>query len=92
MRSGSLRWLFADDDRVVYLRETVSELVLIHLARAPGSPINLPGAVLGLQAGVESESLYANDMNPWKGGSLHLSGHGPGVWIWRFERAGKGLV
>ncbi len=92
LRIGSMRWLWADDDRVVFARETRDESVLVQLARAPGSPLLLPSAALGLQGRSESESLYPIDANPWDADRLRLPGDGPGVWIWRFPKGGKDQV
>ena len=33
LRRGSMRWAFADDDRMAFLRETADETVLVLLAR-----------------------------------------------------------
>ncbi len=83
LQSGSLRWLFADDDRIVFARETALETVLVHLARASGPIIHLPSQALGLQDGVELDSLYSSRPNPALDASLALTGDGPGVWVWR---------
>lgn len=86
LQRGGLRWLFSDDDRLVFVRETPSESVLVLLARAPGPAIHIPSAALGLQDGQDFESLYPVSAHP-ASHPRHLPGAGPGVWIWRWSRS-----
>lgn len=83
LRSGSLRWLHVDDDRLVFARETERETVVVALARASGSPIRLPPAALGLQDGEKFDSLYSSGSDDDHSGPAVIPGQGPGVWIWR---------
>ena len=84
LRSGSLRWLYADADRLVYLRESGTENVLVYLSRASGSTISLPSAALGLQSGAELDSLYADTAARVANGFLRLPGDGPAARIYRW--------
>lgn len=84
LQHGGLRWVFADADRIAFVRETPTETVLVLLARATGSAIRLPTAALGLQDGQEFDSLYSVSAHPASDLRI-LPGHGPGVWIWRWQ-------
>ncbi len=83
LQSGSLRWLYADADRLVFVREMGQETVLVMLSRAPGPRISVPTAALGLQDRQEFESLYPVSAHPADDPRL-LPGDGPGVWVWRW--------
>jgi alpha-glucosidase len=84
LRSGSMRWIFADADRVVYLRESASQRVLVLLARAAGPKISLPVGALGLQDGQQFDTLYSDASAHRQDARLILPGDGPGVGMWRW--------
>jgi alpha-glucosidase len=86
LRSGSLRWLYADDDRLVFVRETVSQTVLVLLARGPGPQFRLPTAALGLQDGHNFDSLFSSAAHGPTNDLPQFPGEGPGVWVWIAER------
>jgi alpha-glucosidase len=86
LQRGGLRWLFADDDRLVFVRETAEETALVLLARGPGPAIRVPTEALGLQDGQEFDRLYPVSAHPAYD-PRHLPGDGPGVWIWRWSQA-----
>jgi alpha-glucosidase len=41
LRRGSLRWAYAREDAVAFLRSTVDEMLLVLARRGPGDPIRL---------------------------------------------------
>jgi alpha-glucosidase len=86
LQVGGLRWLFVDDDRIVFLRETVSQGVLVCLARAPGSPITLPISGLGGHDGHGIETLYGSGSITSEGEWFTIPGAGPAVHILRWNR------
>lgn len=75
LRHGGLRWLHADADCLVFLRESVEESLLVCARRASGAPVELP-----LEA--TATGLYnADDLD-----ELVLPGDGPSLRIWRLAR------
>jgi alpha-glucosidase len=86
LQRGGLRWLLTDDDRLVFVRESAGETVLVLLARGPGPAIRIPTEALGLQDGQEFDRLYPVSAHPAYD-PRHLPGDGPGVWIWRWSPA-----
>lgn len=80
LRHGGLRWWFAEDDVVAYLRETTDERVLVVAARAPWPGAVLPDALAG--AGVP-EVLHGPDPVRTTDGAVAVPGHGPAVAVWR---------
>jgi alpha-glucosidase len=51
LRHGGLRWVHADDDVLVYLRESTDERLLVQVSRADHSPIVLAHGVLDGELG-----------------------------------------
>ena len=92
LQQGSLRWLFADDDRLVFIREAASERVLVHLARAAGPPISMPYYAIGLQEPLESETLYGSAALRVQSGEVVLPESGPAVNIWRWDTSSMKVV
>lgn len=82
LRRGSLRWLYADDDRLLFVRELAGEQVLVLLARRAGEQIQLPTEALGLQDGQKFDSLYPMSTTPVLDDHRSLPTDGPGAWIW----------
>lgn len=87
LRSGSLRWLYCDADRVVFLRESPQESVIVLLARASGDSIRIPLAALDAGAPLELEPLYSRSAVMIGASALALPGDGPGAAMWRFSRS-----
>lgn len=90
LRRGSMRWAFADDDRMAFLRETADETVLVLLARGggDGTPISLGTSAMGLQTPRESDTLYSSAAPVVGDGCITIAGHGPAVGIWRWAGGG----
>lgn len=85
---GGLRWLHTEDDALVFLREGVDQVALVHLARAGHDPVRIPTTWLpGVEAG---RAAYGPDPEIAEvDGRLHvvLPADGPlvRVWVWRTE-------
>jgi alpha-glucosidase len=55
LRRGGLRWVHAEGDAIVFLRETEHEVALVHVARAAHAPVTLPAHHLaGIEAGASA--------------------------------------
>lgn len=80
LRRGGLRWLFAADDALGFLRETAEERLLVVASRAPWSGAVLPSALLG-DGG--PQALYGAGTLRTDRDGLLVPGDGPGVGIWR---------
>ncbi|MFI0432429.1 MAG: glycoside hydrolase family 13 protein [Candidatus Nanopelagicales bacterium] len=90
LRHGSMRWAFADSDRMLFLRETADETVLVLLARGgDGTPISLETSAMGLQSPRESDTLYSAAPLMIGDGCVTIPGHGPAVGIWRWADNGS---
>ncbi|MGS2614170.1 glycoside hydrolase family 13 protein [Micromonospora sp. LZ34] len=78
LRRGGLRWLHADADTLVFLREAPTGTVLVLARRAAGAPVRL----VGLPAG---ENVYggAPALRPDADGASTLPGDGPTFQVWR---------
>ncbi len=77
LRDGSLRWLYADPHRVVYLRESNEETLLVFLARAPGPPIGIPATAVGAGPVDEWQRIYPLSGAGKQASMLDLSNDGP---------------
>ena len=84
LQSGSLRWVYADADRIAYVREDEHELVLVLLARAVGPEISLSAASVGVRPEAQPDILYGNSPAEMAGDTVVLPGAGPTVHIWRW--------
>ncbi|CCH73104.1 hypothetical protein BN11_2320009 [Nostocoides australiense Ben110] len=81
LHAGGLRWVYADDDVLVYLREHPQQTALVHLARLAHDPVRLPAAALdGIECGC---AAYGPGLAV-DGDEIVLSAGGPhvGVWTW----------
>jgi alpha-glucosidase len=85
LQAGGLRWAYVDADRIVYLRETPAETVLVCLARKPGPPICLPKSALGMQDGQKLDTLYGPEAIGDDGSSVTIPAAGPAAWIGRTD-------
>jgi alpha-glucosidase len=83
LRHGGLRWAYAGDDVVAYLRESLVERVLVQVARAPHEPVRLPAGPL-LDGGT-AHLLYGDADLDVAGGSTILPSDGPAVRVWRLD-------
>ncbi|WP_246609406.1 glycoside hydrolase family 13 protein [Nonomuraea rhizosphaerae] len=68
LRRGGLRWLHADADCLVFLRETEEESLLVCARRAPGPALSLPARMEGVYNACDTDVL---------------PGDGPSLRIWR---------
>jgi alpha-glucosidase len=85
LRSGGLRWVMVDDDAIAYVRESTGERVLVLLARAPWTGLELPDVGL---LGPDAPATLHGDRPLEVGGrpgerTLRLPGEGPAVHVWR---------
>ncbi len=91
LRRGGLRWVYAADDVLVYLREAPGETALVHVARAAHQPVELEGRLL---PGCESPLREHGASVAGQRDRLVLRADGPtvGVRVWatRPVRAGAG--
>ena len=83
LRRGGLRWAYVDADRMVWLRETPEESVLVLLARAGGQPITLSAPLLGLDEGAQARNVYGGATLTAGAGLAVLPGDGPMVQMWQ---------
>lgn len=81
LRHGGLRWVYASDDSLVYLRESPGQTALVHCARSAHVAFALPARYL---PGVESATVAY-------GRPLHLDEHSAvleadepqvNIWVW----------
>ncbi len=86
LRRGGLRWVYADDDLLVFLRESADEVALVHIARAGHQPVTidarqLPGISQGETAHGPSPVVSRD--------TVTLSAQGPQVSIhlWKPPRS-----
>lgn len=80
LREGGMRWIYADDDAVAYLRESATETVLVYAARAHSST-DLPAELL--LDGAEVRCLYQSAGATWEvdGSELRLHTDGPAALV-----------
>lgn len=79
LRSGGLRWVYAADDVLVYLREHRDEVALVHLARLGHDPVRLPaGGLAGIEGG---RAAYGTGLS-FEGEDVVLRATGPRVEVW----------
>ncbi|MEU8105900.1 glycoside hydrolase family 13 protein [Nonomuraea muscovyensis] len=71
LRRGGLRWLHADDDCLVFTRETAQETLLVCARRAPGPPLPLPARATAVYAAADTDTI---------------PGDGPSFSVWRLTR------
>ncbi len=80
LREGGLRWLYADADTLVFLRETQEQSLLIAARRTSGEPVALP-----LHA--SAQGVYnATDLTA-DNGRITLPADGPSLRIWRLGQS-----
>ncbi|WP_433231159.1 glycoside hydrolase family 13 protein [Micromonospora sp. CA-248260] len=86
LRHGGLRWVHADADTLVFLREATAGTVLVLARRAAGPPVRLTGLPYGGSAASRpaGENVYggAPALHPSADGSTTLPGDGPTFQLW----------
>jgi len=83
LRHGGLRWVHADDDVLVFLRESIDQTALVQCARAAHPPIQVSTKHLTGVAGVRT--AYGRDLIQ-SGESVTLTADTPEVNIWTWPR------
>jgi alpha-glucosidase len=83
LRRGGLRWVHADDDVLVFLRESTEQTALVHCARAAHDPVRVSSRHLSGVAGVHT--AYGRDLIQ-SGESVTLTADVPEVNIWTWPR------
>ena len=79
LRHGGLRWVHADEDALVFLRQSPEETALVHCARAAHAPLTIPARRL---TGVENaRSVYGAGLEQ-EAGTVSLVAHQPQVDVW----------
>jgi alpha-glucosidase len=79
LRHGGLRWVHADEDALVFLRQSPEETALVHCARAAHAPLTIPARRL---TGVENaRSVYGAELEQ-EAGTVSLVAHQPQVSVW----------
>jgi alpha-glucosidase len=83
-----MRWLWADDDAVAYLREAPEERLLCVAARAPHAPLRLPARVAGLRGRDVAANLYGGapelrTQPDGPGGIVQVDADGPTFQVWQ---------
>jgi alpha-glucosidase len=82
LQQGGLRWVHAEGDAIVFLRESREETALVHVARAAHEPIRLPVRHL---AGIETgEAAYGPAPRVGKR-QVTLLASGPQVRVWTWQ-------
>ena len=79
LRHGGLRWVHADDDALVFLRESVEQTALVHCARAAHDPIGI--SARHLRGVATARTAYGRDLI-LKGDGVSLTADTPGTNIW----------
>jgi alpha-glucosidase len=82
LRNGGLRWLFADGDALVFLREAVGERVLVHAARAAHGVVSIDAVALGATL---LEPLLTHDALDGERGVVELTAKSPTLRVWRLR-------
>ena len=76
---GGLRWLYADADTLVFVRETFEESLLVSARRTGGQPVALP-------LGAPAHGIFAApDLEPDQGMLTLPADDGPSLRIWRLR-------
>jgi alpha-glucosidase len=81
LRHGGLRWVHADDDALVFLRQSPEETALVHCARAAHATLTIPARRL---TGVgKARSVYGAGLAQ-QAGTVSLVADHPqvNVWVW----------
>ena len=87
LRRGGLRWVHAEGDAIVFLRETADEVALVHVARAAHQPLVLDTRHL---AGVETGAPAYGPAPKVGSRAVTLSAEQPLVRIWTWKPTDEG--
>jgi alpha-glucosidase len=81
LRHGGLRWIHASGDAIVYLRESLDETALVHIARGAHGPVTVDMRHLG---GIETGRAAYGAPPEMGEAQLTLTADGPTarVWVW----------
>lgn len=79
LRHGGLRWVHADGDAIVFLRESPTQTALVHVSRAAHEPVSLDARQL---PGVEAGCTAYGTAPLLADGAVTLCAEGPGVRVW----------
>jgi alpha-glucosidase len=82
LQRGGLRWVHAENDALVYLREASRERVLVHVSRAAHGTVVLDADALGIKAGGQ---LAGHENLRAEGGKIVLRAEGPSARAWTVE-------
>ena len=86
LQTGSLRWLHAEGDALVFLRETEGERLLIHAARAAHSVIAVDAVALGATS---LHPLLTHEPLDGERGVIELKANAPTFRVWRLNEASQ---
>ena len=86
LRRGGLRWLAVQDDSITFLRESPQQTVLVHAARGPHRPVQVPAAILGSHLTGLAET---GDLHPDASKNYTLPSPGPMIHIWSCQIGGR---
>jgi alpha-glucosidase len=81
LRCGGMRWVYAGDDAVAYLREAPGERMLVLLTRASGSDIVLEESAVGWSG--EAVNRFGGAALRTLNGKVTLPGDGPMAQMWQ---------
>ncbi len=81
LRHGGLRWVHAEEDALVFLREAPGETALVHVARAAHDPVRIETRCL---PGVEAGTAVYGSGPMVAHGTVTLSAVGPSVTVFRW--------
>ena len=87
LRAGGLRWVHADGNAIVFLREGVTETALVHVARAAHDPVTIDARQL---AGIGTGSAAYGPKIRVGARTITLTAEGPGARIWTWRRPADG--
>jgi alpha-glucosidase len=79
LRRGGFRWVHVSADTLVFLRETREERILVHLSRAPHTPVRLATSRLGSG---ELDPLLPDTPRLTGGTAITLPADGPAAHLW----------
>jgi alpha-glucosidase len=86
LRRGGLRWLAVQDDSITFLRESPQQTVLVHAARGPHRPVQVPTAILGSHLTGLAET---GDLHPDASNNYTLPSWGPMIHVWSCQIGGR---
>ncbi|WP_116114806.1 glycoside hydrolase family 13 protein [Austwickia chelonae] len=88
LQVGGLRVVHAEEDALVFLRESDTECALVHCARAGHAPVELP--VHRLPGLAEGRVLHGRAPS-WEAGRVFVGAAGPQVdiWVWPVAQQGR---